>query len=40
MLVHGLQDLHRRRILLPRGSGVKPDPGLLTERYERFLSAP
>ena len=38
-LVHGLQDLHSQRIVLPRNSNLKPDPALLTERYERFLAA-
>jgi len=39
MLRHGLQELHRQRILLPRGRGMKPDPARLEERYERFLAA-
>ena len=39
MLLHGLQELHRQRIVLPRGRGMKPDPARLEERYERFLAA-
>lgn len=39
MLLHGLQEFHRQKIVLPRGRGMKPDPELLGVRYERFLAA-
>jgi len=39
MLVHGLQDLHSQRILLPRLSRLRPDPERLASRYERFRAA-
>ena len=39
MLLHGLQELHGQRILLPRSASLRPDPSLLGERYERFRSA-
>lgn len=39
MLVHGLQAMHGRRILLPRRAGDRPDRERLAERYGRFLEA-
>ena len=39
MLVHGLQEFHERRILVPRRSEERPRPELLEERYRRFLAA-
>jgi hypothetical protein len=39
MLVHGLQELQGRVILLPRSPRLHPDPELLARRYERFRRA-
>ena len=39
MLVHGLQDLDGKRMVLPRKSNQRPDTELLTQRYERFSAA-
>jgi len=39
MLVHGLQEFHERRILVPRRADERPGPELLAERYRRFLAA-
>ena len=39
MLLHGLQGLHKQRILLPRSMQSRPDPELLERRYERFRSS-
>jgi putative restriction endonuclease len=39
MLVHGLQGLQGRRIVLPRRPENRPDQGLLAARYERFSRA-
>jgi putative restriction endonuclease len=39
MLLHGLQEFHDRRILVPRRSDERPSSELLEERYRRFLSA-
>lgn len=39
MLRHGLQELHRSPIELPRQRAARPDRDLLAERYERFLAA-
>ena len=36
MLQHGLKDLHERRIELPHEARLRPDPGLLARRWERF----
>ena len=37
MLQHGLQELHRRRLLVvPRRRELQPNPEYLAERYERF----
>lgn len=38
MLIHGLQELDGRRILLPRKPEQRPDPGLLARRQEQFAS--
>lgn len=38
MLVHGLQEFHERRILVPRRSEERPRPDLLEVRYQRFLA--
>jgi len=39
MLLHGLQGLHRRRIVVPSRRIQRPDPELLQRRYERFQTA-
>ena len=39
MLVHGLQEFHGSRIVVPRALGLRPDPHLLRVRYERFRAA-
>jgi putative restriction endonuclease len=39
MLLHGLQGLHERRIVLPRKASQRPNPELLAWRYERFKAA-
>ncbi len=38
MLVIGLQRLHGQKIQVPRQAGMRPDPTLLAQRHERFLS--
>jgi putative restriction endonuclease len=38
MLIHGLQGLHGTRILVPGPSELRPDVGLLEQRYRKFLS--
>jgi len=38
MLVHGLQEFHDRRILVPRRAEERPGTELLAERYRRFLA--
>jgi putative restriction endonuclease len=37
MLVHGLQELHGQRILLPHHRDEWPDQGKLEWRYQRFV---
>jgi putative restriction endonuclease len=39
MLIHGRQEFHERRILVPRRAEERPRSDLLEERYRRFLSA-
>jgi len=39
MLVVGLQQIHEKRILLPRRPGERPDPARLERRYAEFLQA-
>lgn len=40
MLLHGLQELHGRELLvIPRARDLKPDPERLEERYELFRKA-
>lgn len=39
MLVHGLQGMHERPILLPRAARDRPNPEFLADRYEEFLRA-
>jgi len=36
MLRHGLQGLHKIRLLIPRKLDLRPDPELLERRWERF----
>lgn len=36
MLLHGLQGMHDKRIILPRVARERPSPALLERRYERF----
>ncbi len=39
MLLHGLQELHGKRILLPRSKKSRPGADRLEVRYDRFLEA-
>jgi len=39
MLIHGLQGLHLKRIILPRYAQQRPNPDLLDRRYQRFREA-
>lgn len=39
MLRHGLQEMHRRRITVPRPRADRPDPDRLDLRYQTFLRA-
>jgi len=39
MLLHGLQGIHETSILVPRQEGLRPDAGLLAQRFERFRRA-
>lgn len=39
MLIHGIQELHRKTILLPHAREFRPDPDLLDKRYQRFKAA-
>lgn len=36
MLLHGLQEMHRQPIVLPRTARLRPDPVRLEQRYELF----
>jgi putative restriction endonuclease len=36
MLRHGLQGLHRIKLLIPRKPDLRPDKELLERRWERF----
>ena len=36
MLVHGLQNMHSLRMMLPKNKGAWPDPALLERRYAQF----
>jgi putative restriction endonuclease len=40
MLLHGLKEMHHRRILLPRSLAQHPDRDRLAERYAAFQTAP
>lgn len=39
MLKHGLQEMHNRKIWVPRSTANKPDRAALEERYEHFRAA-
>lgn len=39
MLLHGLQGIHDTSIVAPRSPGLRPDPELLAQRFERFERA-
>jgi putative restriction endonuclease len=39
MLLHGLKEMHRQPILLPRSPALRPDQRRLEERYEAFRGA-
>jgi putative restriction endonuclease len=39
MLLHGIQGLHNSKIVLPRHSDLRPDPALLSRRWEIFKMA-
>jgi putative restriction endonuclease len=36
MLLHGLKELHRTKIVLPRDVHMRPDPTRLEQRYREF----
>jgi len=36
MLIHGLQGLHLKPILIPRSAELRPNPDLLDRRYQQF----
>ena len=37
MLLHGLKEMHDRRLILPRSAGQRPNPEFVERRYTRFL---
>ena len=39
MLLHGLQGMHEKRIILPTSPAFRPDRDLLALRYEAFKKA-
>jgi len=39
MLIHGLQGLHKKKIILPRRTELRPNRDLLERRYQRFRAA-
>lgn len=39
MLVHGLQGFNGKSLWVPRRDASKPDPALLSQRYEQFLES-
>jgi putative restriction endonuclease len=39
MLIHGLQELHKKKIILPRRTELRPNQDLLDRRYQRFRAA-
>ena len=40
MLLHGLQELHGERIVLPKARRLRPDHALIEASYARFCAAP
>jgi putative restriction endonuclease len=38
MLLHGLKGMNGQRILVPRNPSLRPNRGLLSQRYERFAN--
>lgn len=38
MLLHGLKEMHEKRIILPRHRDHRPNAELLARRYEKFLA--
>ena len=39
MLQHGIKELHRQSIILPRKAEFMPDRGFLDWRYQKFRAA-
>jgi len=39
MLLHGLKEMHQKKIILPTASEHWPNPNFLERRYQRFLKA-
>jgi putative restriction endonuclease len=39
MLLHGLQEIHGQRLIVPRSLEFRPSPDRLEERYETFKKA-
>jgi putative restriction endonuclease len=39
MLIHGLQELNNRKIILPTPAKLSPDPRLLEQRFEEYRAA-
>lgn len=39
MLLHGLKEMHKKQLILPRNHANRPSEVLLERRFERFLSA-
>lgn len=39
MLLHGLKEMHEKRIILPRNQANWPNPDFLERRYRRFLKS-
>jgi len=39
MLIHGLQEMHGLRLLVPKQESQRPDPGRLEARYQLFRQA-
>jgi putative restriction endonuclease len=39
MLIHGLQELNNRKIILPTPAKLSPDPRLFEQRFEEYRAA-
>ena len=39
MLLHGIKEMHHRRIIVPSSATLQPDRDRLAERYKAFLEA-